>query len=91
MFLSRYNCDLDALARVRDVLERRQRTGVIRSRAILGRLHHHYGQILGFRYTQTIDLYRKPQSELQTKADCRVEVVGVEEAAGQPPIHLRIH
>jgi hypothetical protein len=36
---------LDALARALDVLERRQRTGVIRSRAVLGGLHHHYGQI----------------------------------------------
>jgi len=29
-----------------------QRAGVIRSRAILGGLHHHYARIWGFRYTQ---------------------------------------
>jgi Integrase core domain len=29
-----------------------QRAGVIRSRSILGGLHHHYGRIWGFRYTQ---------------------------------------
>jgi hypothetical protein len=29
-----------------------QRAGVIRSHAILGGLHHHYGRIYGFRYTQ---------------------------------------
>jgi Integrase core domain len=29
-----------------------QRAGVISSRAVLGGLHHHYGRIWGFRYTQ---------------------------------------
>jgi hypothetical protein len=31
-----------------------QRAGVIRSRAILGGLHHHYGRVWGFQYTQPL-------------------------------------
>jgi hypothetical protein len=41
-----------------------QRTGIIRSHAILGGLHHHYARAWGFRYTLLLgnfDLSDRPQ------------------------------
>src|SRR5450755_3614676 len=45
-----------------------QRTGVISSRAILGGLHHHYGRIQGFRYTQAHCLINNVTGELTVRS-----------------------